>query len=375
MGAGKAAKSRNPLDRDRATGQHRDNETGRNAMQVFDGHNDVLSRLWRSQDDPVALFRSGEGHLNAAACRAGGFAGGFFAIFCPPSRAMSGGIFKEDGRLSEPLPDPLDPGWAARTVLGQLGIAQILADSGHLELVTDAPSLARAFDSDRVACLLHLEGAEAIDEDLLALDALHGMGLRSLGPVWTRPNVFGHGVPFAHKRDGDTGDGLTEAGRRLVSRCRDLGILLDTSHITVKGFHDIAELGLPVVATHSNAWALCRSSRNLTDDQLRAIRESGGVAGLNFEPAFLSEQGWATGHATLEDCLRQLDHLIGHLGEDKVALGSDFDGARTPEGIGSAADLPVLVEAMRGAEYGDDLIARICHRNWLDFLARHFGAA
>ena len=151
--------------------------------------------------------------------------------------------------------------------------------------------------------------------------------------------------------------------------------MLDTSHITVKGFHDIADLGLPVVATHSNAWALCNSSRNLTDDQLAVIRDSGGVAGLNFEPAFLSEQGWATGRATLEDCMRQLDYLLDHLGEDKVALGSDFDGARTPDGIGSAADLPVLVEAMRNAGYGETLIAGICHRNWLEFLARHFGAA
>ena len=344
-------------------------------MRVFDGHNDLLSRLWRTQGDPVAVFASGQGHVNADACRQGGFAGGFVAIYCPAARFTSGKFMKEDGLLSEPLPDPLDPGWAASAVLGQAGIARRLERAGHLEFVTDAASLSRAFDGERIACLLHLEGAEAIDEELLALDALHAMGLRSLGPVWSRPNIFGHGVPFAHRTDGDTGAGLTAAGRRLVRRCAELSIMLDTSHITVKGFHDIADLGLPVVATHSNAWALCNSSRNLTDDQLAVIRDSGGVAGLNFEPAFLSEQGWATGRATLEDCMRQLDYLLDHLGEDMVALGPDFDGARTPDGIGSAADLPVLVEAMRNAGYGETLIAGICHRNWLEFLARHFGAA
>lgn len=344
-------------------------------MQVFDGHNDVLSRLWRGQGDPVAGFAAAQGHVNAAACREGGLAGGFFAIYCPKARVASGGpIFKEDGLLSQPLPDPLDPGWAAVSALGQAGIARALEQAGHLEVVTDAPSLARAFDGDRIACILHLEGADAIDADLLALDALHGMGLRALGPVWSRPNIFGHGVPFAHKTDGDTGDGLTAAGKRLVRRCAELGILLDTSHLTLRGFHDIAELGRPVVATHSNAWALCNSARNLTDAQLAVIRETGGIVGLNFEPAFLSEAGWATGRATLDDCLRQLDYLIDHLGEDKVALGSDFDGARTPDGIGSAADLPVLVDAIRAAGFNDDLVARICHRNWCEFLARHFGA-
>jgi len=339
---------------------------------VFDGHNDVLSRLWRAGGDPVTKFEDDAGHINASACKAGGFAGGFFAIYAPAQRQTTDKSLFQDGQLEEPLPDALEPGWALTATMAQAGVARRLADAGHIEIVTTGHALHSAFEGDRLACLLHLEGADGLDEDLLALDALYAAGLRSLGPVWSRPNRFAHGVPFAHKRTGDTGPGLTDDGYRLVRRCAELGILLDVSHITMAGFWDIAELGLPVVATHSNAWSLCRSSRNLTADQLRAIRESGGIVGLNFEPAFLSETGWQTGNATLQDAIAQLEALLDALGEDHVAFGSDFDGARLPQGIASAADLPLLVKAMEDAGYGTELITKVCHGNWLRFLAAHF---
>ncbi|MEM6310839.1 MAG: membrane dipeptidase [Pseudomonadota bacterium] len=342
-------------------------------MQVFDGHNDVLSRLWRRGDDPVAAFEQDEAHINAVACKAGGFAGGFFAIYCPEARKPAGDVFQEDGLLEEPLPDPLDHDWALNATIGQVGVAKRLEAAGHLRLVITPEDLQPAFDADPMACILNVEGAEGIGPDLLELETLHAAGVRSLGPVWSRPNIFGHGVPFAHKRDGDTGPGLTEHGKRLAQRCAQLGIMLDCSHITMRGFWDIAELGRPVVATHSNAWTLCQSSRNLTDDQLACIRETGGIAGFNFEPAFISEAGWKTGKASLEDCLRQLDYMIEKLGEDHVALGSDFDGARTPQGIASAADLPVLVDAMERAGYHGAVIEKICNKNWLGFLTRHLG--
>jgi membrane dipeptidase len=89
--------------------------------------------------------------------------------------------------------------------------------------------------------VLHLEGAECIGADLDGLDTLYDAGLRSLGPVWSRPNAFAHGVPFRSGSDGDTGPGLTEAGRALVRECTARGMVVDCSHITAKGFWDIAE--------------------------------------------------------------------------------------------------------------------------------------
>ena len=186
----------------------------------------------------------------------------------------------------------------------------------------------------------------------------------------SRPTIWGDGVPFESGRDGDTGPGLTADGRRLVARCAELGMVVDTSHLTMKGFWDIAEMGLPLVATHSNAYSLAPVTRNLTAEQLRAIGESGGMAGLNFATVFLSAEGWGTGRATIDDCLRQLDAMIEGAGEDHVGLGSDFDGAPLPEGMRSCADLPALVAAMQAHGFGAALVDKITHGNWLALLRR-----
>ena len=131
-----------------------------------------------------------------------------------------------------------------------------------------------------LAAVAHLEGAEAVDPDLDSLELWHAAGLRSLGPVWSRPNAFAHGVPFAFPSSPDTGPGLTPAGRALVGRCAELGIAFDLSHLNEAGFWDVARLDrAPLIASHSGVHALCPASRNLTDEQLDAIGASGGLVG------------------------------------------------------------------------------------------------
>ena len=133
------------------------------------------------------------------------------------------------------------------------------------------------------APVLHIEGCEALDGDLRMLDVLYAAGLRTLGPVWSRSNIFGHGVPFRFPSSPDTGDGLTDFGQALIRRCNEMRVLIDLSHINEKGFWDIAKLSsAPLVATHSNAHALCPASRNLTDKQLAAIQETGWSRRLNY---------------------------------------------------------------------------------------------
>ena len=100
--------------------------------------------------------------------------------------------------------------------------------------------------------------------------------------MWSRPNIFGHGVPFAYPRSPDIGPGLTAAGKELVRACNRLGIMIDVSHLNERGFWDVAALtNAPIVATHACAHAVCASTRNLTDRQLDAVRESDGVVGFN----------------------------------------------------------------------------------------------
>ncbi|MEP5728375.1 MAG: membrane dipeptidase [Sulfitobacter sp.] len=340
---------------------------------VFDGHNDALGRLWCACTDPVVDFAQPIGHINTPQARAGGFAGGFFAMFSPQNRAPFDFSAFTIADLDIPLPSMLDEGSALIAAMGQAGIAHQLQKAGLIEICTDAQSLARAFVADPIACVLHLEGADCIGPDLLALDTLYALGMRSLGLVWSRPTIFGHGVPFRHNSDGDTGPGLTSDGKRLVARCLEMGLIIDTSHLTMKGFGDVAEAGAPMVATHSNACGVANNARNLTDAQLRSIGETGGMVGLNFATVFLSDAGWQTGQAGIEACLRQLDHMIAIAGEDNVGLGSDFDGAPLPNGIAHAGDLPELIKAMKNHGYGDALIAKLAHENWLDFLSRQLG--
>jgi len=140
---------------------------------------------------------------------------------------------------------------------------------GRVRICRDVDDIQESVDHDALAAVLHLEGAEAIDPDFELLDVLYGAGLRSIGPLWSRPNAFGHGVPFLCPSSPDTGPGLTALGKELVGACNRLKILVDLSHLNERGFWDVAAISdAPLVATHSNAHALCAASRNLTDEQL-----------------------------------------------------------------------------------------------------------
>jgi membrane dipeptidase len=345
-------------------------------MPIFDGHNDVLLRLWRHGDLEGRRFLDGdgEGHLDLPRARAGGLGGGFFAVFVPGSLKALGTGDADDGEIVDfPPLGPVDSSDARRITLEMAAILLRMARArpDAIRVCRSVAEIEAAEAAGAMAAVFHLEGAEAIGPDLGELEVLHAAGLRSLGPVWSRPNIFGTGIPFRFPGDPDEGAGLTPAGKALVRACNRLGILFDLSHLNAAGFRDVACLSArPLVATHSNAHALSAASRNLTDWQLDAIAASGGVVGLNFAVGFLRDDGRRTADTALTVIIRHLDHLLERLGERSVALGSDFDGALIPREIGDAAGLPALVGAMRQAGYGESLIERICWGNWLDVLRR-----
>jgi membrane dipeptidase len=347
---------------------------------VFDGHNDVLLRLWkhaRAGADPVEEFMSGVpvGHIDGPRARKGGLAGGFCAIYVPSPRGQA----EADPQavqmpFSRPLPATPERSAALDAALAIVAIARKLDRAGAWRLCRTAAEVETAIADDIFAAVLHMEGCEPIDADLDALEVFHAAGLRSLGPVWSRPNIFGHGVPFAYPSGPDTGPGLTEAGVRLVKACNRLGIMVDLSHITEAGFWDVARVSeAPLVATHSNAHALTPASRNLTDRQLDAIAETGGLVGLNYATVFLRTDGCEDKRTPLTDMVRHIDHLVSRLGIDGVALGSDYDGATIPEEIGDASGTQNLVAALRQCGYGEEDLEKICRKNWLRMLSRVAG--
>jgi membrane dipeptidase len=297
-------------------------------------------------------------HLDLDAARAAGFAGGFFALYIPSPGVPDPTETPYEMPLAGPIP------FEEATRVAEELFAELCA------LPVRRASSVDDFRAGEITAIVHMEGAEPIAPDLSNLELWYERGLRSIGLVWSRPNAFAEGVPFRFPSSPDTGPGLTEAGRELVRACNRLGILLDLSHINDRGFRDVAELSTaPLVATHSNAHALCESSRNLTDEQLDAIRDSGGIVGINFAVTFLRGDGRLLPAETgLDEIVRHVDHLVERMGIDHVAFGSDFDGAVVPDALGGVAGLPLLVDALRVAGYDEPGIAKITHENWLRIL-------
>jgi membrane dipeptidase len=333
-------------------------------IPIFDGHNDTLLHLSPIKADGGRSFfvRGDEGHLDLPRAREGGLAGGMFAIFVP---------FSPDARDTFETSAVRDLAYAQRfTISAVAGLIRLEAQSGgQIRVVRTASELVDCLERGILAMVLHFEGAEAIDPALDALYVFCEAGLRSLGIVWSRPNVFGSGVPFDFPSSPDTGPGLTDAGQELVRACNELGILVDLAHMNEQGFWDVARLSdAPLVVTHAAVHALCPSARNLTDEQLDAIGESGGVVGIAFHVGFLRADGRGDVDTPVTEIVRHIDYVAERVGIDHVAIGSDFDGALIPEEIGDVTGLPKLMAALRGHGYDDAALRKLAHENWIRVL-------
>ncbi|MDW8214755.1 MAG: dipeptidase [Roseiflexaceae bacterium] len=339
------------------------------ALPVIDGHNDTLLRLYTAEHND-SFFTSTNGHLDLVRARAGGFAGGFFAVFvpAPPDAHPS-----DDGELPDPLPYP----YALQTALGMTALLFRIEfqSAGQVCIVRTVGDIERGLQTNTLSAILHLEGAEPVDPEFYTLEVLYQAGLRSLGIVWSRPNVFGCGVPFRFPHTPDIGPGLTGAGLALVEACNRLGILIDLSHLNDAGFWDVARLShAPLVATHSNAHAICPSPRNLTDRQLDAIRDSDGMVGVNFHVGFLRPDGQRNADTPLDVVADHIVYLVDRLGIDHVGFGSDFDGALMPHDLGDVAGLPRLLETLRHRGFDEPSLRKLAHENWLRVLRKTWRA-
>lgn len=345
---------------------------------VFDGHNDTLLRLWQrgDPDGGAAAFLEGGrgGHIDLPKARAGGMFGGLFAIFTPSRQLGVDYIAMMRQRAYDvPFPEALPIADAQAATLGMAAtLLRIAAASeGAVAVCRSVAEIEATRAAGGFAAVLHIEGAEAIGPDLDALHVLHAAGLRSIGPVWSRPTIFGYGAPFRFPSSPDVGPGLTDVGKAFVRECDALRLVIDLSHLNEAGFWDVAKLSrAPLVATHSNAHAVTPHARNLTDAQLDAIRDTDGLVGLNLATCFLRQDGRMRADTPLDDVARHLDHLIEKLGEDHVGFGSDFDGAVVPAELADVAGMPRLMEALRRCGYDDALLEKIAWRNWLGVLGR-----
>jgi membrane dipeptidase len=329
---------------------------------IFDGHNDTILKL--TETGRSFFERSEIGHLDLQRAKEGGLGGGFFAVYIrDPSVAEKGSMALE---------------YAQSATLGYLGrLLEIeQASGGRMKVVRSSAELQQCLDAGIFAMLVHFEGAEALDPEGHALEAFYAAGLRSVGLTHSRPNRFAHGAPFLNgfPHSPDTGPGLTEAGKELVRQLNRRKVMIDLSHITERGFWDVAAISdAPLVATHSNVHALTPSPRNLTDRQLDAIRDRHGVVGLNFHVRFLREDGATNAETPIARMVEHIDYMVGRMGIDCVAFGSDFDGATVPAELKDAAGLPRLMRALTDRGYSREDLRKLAHGNWLRVLRETWG--
>ena len=349
-------------------------------LPIFDGHNDALQSIYLPKDGKARPFfeRTDQGHTDLPRMREGGYAGGFFAVFVPPGNTDDGFPGAEPGtgaaKYNLPLPIALEITRAQSvTMKGMAALFRLEARSeGQIKIIRTAAELTESLRRQVIGMVLHFEGAEAIDREFNALHVFYQAGLRSLGLAWSRPNDFANGVPFRFPHSPDTGPGLSDAGRELVQTCNLLGILVDLAHINEKGFWDTAAItDAPLVVTHAGVHALCPSTRNLTDKQLDAIGESGGVIGINFHVGFLREDGLLDASSTpVSRIADHIDYVARRIGIDHVALGSDFDGAIMPTELGDVAGMPLLIKCLRDRGYDPSALRKVTHENWIRVLEK-----
>jgi membrane dipeptidase len=338
---------------------------------IFDGHNDTLLRIYKPKEgERRSFFEASEiGHLDLPRARAGGLGGGFFALFVP--KESDAEVRPAEPAAKARLADPVGADYARRFAVGlAASMFKIEAESnGRVRIVRNVDELAHCLETGVLAMVMHFEGAEAFDPNLDALHVYYQAGLRSLGIVWSRPNAFGTGVPFRFPSSPDTGPGLTPLGEDLVRTCNQLGVMLDVSHLNEAGFWDVARLtDAPLVATHSNAHTLCASSRNLTDKQLDAIGDTGGMVGVNFHVRFLRQDGVTNAETPMAEIANQIDYIADRIGIDHVGFGSDFDGATMPHDLGDVTGMPGLMDLLRERGYDEAALRKIAHENWLRVL-------
>ncbi|MGC9220184.1 MAG: dipeptidase [Solirubrobacteraceae bacterium] len=332
-------------------------------IPIFDGHNDALTAPDRAR---LASGRDG-GHLDLPRMRTAGMRGGIFAVFVPSAnRSQSPGPRPTDTHYEPPAPRVAHARAAALSAAAA-GRLFALERQGALRVARNAHDLDAARDGQGPpVAVLHFEGAEAIDGELESLETWYAAGLRSLGPVWSRPNRFAHGVPFAFPSSPDTGPGLTADGRRLVRRCAELGIAVDLAHMNEAGFWDVARLEPgPLIVSHAGAHTLAPCSRNLTDKQIDAVGASGGVVGIVFSCYFLrADFANDPENTPLSLIVAHIRHVADRIGTGHVAFGSDFDGTTIPAALGDVAGLPRLLEALVADGFSPAEVRAIAWDNW-----------
>ncbi|MBP5166519.1 MAG: membrane dipeptidase [Oscillospiraceae bacterium] len=300
-------------------------------IPLFDGHCDAILRLYTDRS-PTGALKKNDNHVDLERGLRYSKYAQFFALFGVPEMFPGKDGFEE----------------LYRRFRAELSPCRTAAEA------------AAAAERGQCAAFLSIEGAELIDCDPLRLEQAYEKGVRSICLSWNRA------TRLCGSSAEDGGRGLSSEGREFVMLANRLGMIVDVSHLSDAGVRDIAGMGIPFIASHSNSRAVYPHPRNLDDDMFRAVRDSGGTAGLNLFADFLGE-----GRVTVEDVIRHAEHFLDLGGEKTLAIGGDLDGCdRLPEGIEGIQDMTKLYAAFTDRGYGKELLDDIFYNNLMRVVER-----
>ncbi|MDR2655090.1 MAG: membrane dipeptidase [Oscillospiraceae bacterium] len=239
--------------------------------------------------------------------------------------------------------------------------AELAENSDKISLF--APSSGKGIDG-RATAVLSIEGGAALGGKLENLETAAADGVKLITLTWNGENELGYGSV-------DGGGGLKPFGREAVRKMNEYGVIVDVSHLSDEGFRDVERLSAaPFVASHSNARSVCGHPRNLTDGQIKAIIERGGLIGLNFYRDFV--RGENPAEAGLEDLERHIYHILNLGGQDALCMGSDFDGCVTVAGLKDLRDTAGFYDYMLNRGYDKALLEKIFFLNAYSFFAKFY---
>ncbi len=222
--------------------------------------------------------------------------------------------------------------------------------------IFSANDLDSVIKNDKNGAILTLEDGAALQGSISVLNMLYKLGFRSLTLTWNGRNELGDGAV------GGKNKGLTDFGKKVIGQMNELGMVVDVSHLSERGFWDVAELSSkPFIASHSNAKKICNHPRNLSDEQIMMIIKKGGAVGINLYSVFLN----GTNNAFITDVIRHIEHIISLGGENFIGLGTDFDGMDyAAKGIENAEELYKLFNELQKLGYSDDIISKLSYKNF-----------
>lgn len=281
-----------------------------------------------------------EGHLDIPRMKAGGILVQVFAAYIEKE-------YKPDRSLQRAIQ------------LIDCLIREINENQDNIYLVTNFKQLKSSLSDNRISAILSIEGGEALQGEICNLRMFYSLGVRMMTLTWNQRNEIADGSDYPESKRG-----LTCFGQSVVQEMNRLGMMIDVSHISESGFWDVLHHSyFPIIASHSNVYQLCSHPRNLKDEQIKGITDSGGLICVNYVPDFLINENRK---ATIEDVIRHINYLVNLAGIDSVGLGSDFDGCNElPVGLEGADKVLSLRKGLKKSGYHDDEIQKIMGKNFI----------